>query len=279
MHCAVKLIYEAAKKTPKVMTPSGKEVVYVPANEGKLSGRCWLCGCHTERGFPKKKIIKPTFTDHDISKAPGSEVVCEHCAWALSRRELRNYSILATPEGLFHPSRPQIREVLLNPPEPPFVLCITKSGQKWLHIKSEIAYGRERFPVFLEGVEFKRDKKTSENISYMSNIHVDPATIRKLLPVIDQLYAGGFNKWEISTGEYFLTRVTEFGFDRKEELDGKIAPYRGIPEFCLALLVADKEKAEVTKKWEWSAIGISSSTSTTTRENNKQKQRQLSLFT
>ena len=184
---------------------------------------------------------------------------------------------LATPEGLWHPSRPQIRETLLDPPEPPFVLCITKSGQKWLHIKSAVAYERDEFPVFLEGVEFKRDAKTGENISYMSNVYVRPATIRKLLPIIDQLYAGGFNKWEISTGEYFLTRVMEFGLDRKEELDEQIAPYRGQPEFYLALLVADKEKAEVTKKWEWSVTGISSSTNETTTVNSEQKQEQLSL--
>lgn len=278
MRCAVKLIYEAAKRTPVVMTPSGKKVEY-SFEVGNLKGRCWLCGCETEAGFPKKKIIKPTFTDHDVSRTPGSEIVCEHCAWALSRRELRNYSILATPKGLDHPSRPEIREALLNPPEPPFVFCITKSGQKWLHIKSEIAYEREEFPVFLEGVEFKRDAKTGENISYMSNIYIRPATIRKLLPIMDQLYAGGFNKWEISTGEYFLTRVMEFGFDRKEELDEEIAPYRGRPEFYLALLVADKEKAEVTKKWEWSVTGISSSTSETTMTNSEQKPQQLSLFT
>jgi hypothetical protein len=276
VYCAVKLIYEAAKKTPKVTTSSGKEVAY-EFSEGGLSGTCWLCGCETGAGFSKKQIIKPTFTDHDIAKAPGSKVVCEHCAWALSRRELRNYSILATSKGFFHPSRPQIREVLLNPPEPPFVLCVAKSGQKWLHIKSEQAVSREGFPVFFEGAEFKRDKKVGKNISVMANVYVNPATMRKILSVMETLYANGFNRWEIATGEYFLSRVLDFGLERKEELDEIIAPYRGQALFYLALFAADKEKGEIYKKWEWSAIGISSSTSGTETGNKEPKQQRLSL--
>lgn len=277
MQCPVRLIYEAAKKTPVVTTPSGKEVVYEFA-EGDLAGTCWLCGCETEAGFPKKQIIKPTFTDHDIVKAPRSEIVCEHCAWALSRRELRNYSILATRDGFFHPSKAQIREVLLNPPEPPFVLCLSKSGQKWLHIKSEPAVSREEFPVFFEGAEFKRDKKVGKNISVMANVHVNPATVRKILPVMETLYANGFNRWEIAIGEYFLSRVLDFGLERKEELDEIIMPYRGQAVFYLVLSVTDKEKGRVDKKWEWSAIGTSSSTNETKTENNEPKQQQLSLY-
>ena len=227
MHCAVKLIYEAAKKTPKVTTPSGKEVVYEPAKEGKLSGRCWLCGCETETGYPKKKIIKPTFTDHDLATVPWSEVVCEHCTWALSRRELRNYSILATPEGLFHPSRPEIREALLNPPEPPFVLCVAESGQRWLHFKGTVNLSNKCFSVRLD------------NLSV--TISTEAKTFNLMLEAIEELYQI-FTKAEIESGNYQSHRIKEFGMERWVQLEGVVTPVRKSGLFQLALFVAQREE-------------------------------------
>ena len=225
MSCPIRFIYDAAMKMPEVETPGGKTVVYQPAEKGKLSGRCWLCGCETGTGHPKKKIIKPTFTDHDLATIPWSDVVCEHCAWALSYRELRNYSILATGDGLYHPSRPQIREVILNPPEPPFLLCVAESGQRWLHFKAYVNLTNKGFAVRMDNL----------------NAIVSPKLFKRALDPVEELYQT-FTKAEIESGNYQSHRIREFGLDRWEQLEKVVAPTRKSSLFQLVLFVAQREE-------------------------------------
>lgn len=224
MSCPTKLIYDAAMKSPTVEAPR-KSVTYQPAEEGKLSGRCWLCGCETETGHPKKKIIKPTFTDHDLAAIPWSEVVCEHCAWALSYRELRNYSILATCGQLYHPTRVQIREIILSPPEPPFLLAVAESGQRWLHFKAKVNLSNKRFAVRMDNFD----------------VIVSPEQFKSLLEPIEEMYQT-FTKAEIESGNYQSHRIQSFGMERWEKLEATIAPTRKSSLFQLVLFVAQREE-------------------------------------
>ena len=224
MSCPTKLIYGAAMKTPIVEAPR-KSVTYQPAEEGSLSGRCWLCGCETETGHPKKKIIKPTFTDHDLAAIPWSEVVCEHCTWALSYRELRNYSILATGDGLYHPTRAQIREVILSPPDPPFLLCVAESGQRWLHFKSCVNLTNKGFAVRMDNFD----------------VIVGSELFKRALEPVEEIYQT-FTKAEIKSGNYQSHRIREFGMERWEQLERVLAPTRKSSLFQLVLFVAQREK-------------------------------------
>ena len=223
--CSVAFIYSAARMTPDVATPSGGMTHYDPAPLGEMAGTCWLCGCPTRHGHPRKRVIKPTFTDGNRARAPWSDVVCEHCAWALSYKSLLNYSILATKEGLLHPSRAEVREVLLNPPEPPFVLCAATSGQRWLHFKGAIAHSKARFGVRFEDVP----------------VWVAPESFRALLESIEELYTA-FTKAEIESGNYQVHRILRFGMKRWEELIERVAPHRKSGPFKLALFVAQREE-------------------------------------
>lgn len=222
---AVRLIYEAAMRTPVVPLAGGKAAEYRPAERGHFAGICWLCGESTDAGHPRRKVIKPTFTDAGVARAPWSDVVCEACAWAISYRSLRNYSILASPAGLRHPTRTEIREVLLEPPEPPFALCVAVSGQKWLHLKARVALSREAFPALLEETP----------------VIVHPAAFAALLGPAEELYAGGFTKAEIASGRYLAHRIQAFGIGRWEALEARVAPARGSRFLDLALHVARKE--------------------------------------
>jgi len=221
------MIYESALKTSEVVSPSGKVVQYESAELGELEGRCWLCGCETSHGHPKKKVIKPTFTDSDFARVRWSDVVCEHCAWALSYRSLRNYSILATQDGLYHPSRAELREVFLSPPEPPFVICVAESGQPWLHYKAWVNMQATRFVVRFEHVD----------------VRVRPDEFGEILEPIEELYKE-FSKDEIRSGGYKAHRIQKFGLERWEELEREVSRYRGTRIFELALFVAQNEEKE-----------------------------------
>lgn len=219
-----RLLYEAAMKTPSVPLANNKTAEYTPLVPGNLFGACWLCGAETECGVAKKKAIKPTFTDADFAQAPLSDIVCEHCNWALSWRTLRNYSILATSAGLQHPSRPELREILLSPPDPPFLLCVATSGQKWLHFKAQISLRQKNFPAIFEETP----------------VIVDAGLFAEILRLVETLYTGGFNKNEILSGEYRPVNINKFGVRRWEEAENPIRKHRGTRLFELAVFVAQK---------------------------------------
>ncbi len=230
---ATELIYQAAMKVKGVPLANGKTAKYEDVKAEKTNDpACWLCGSPTNgEGVPAKKAIKPTFTDGSLARAPHSEVICKACAFCLSYRELRNYSIVATPISLKHPIRAELRDMLLDPPEPPFAICAAVSGQKWLHIKADVAYSRDYYPVQMEDTP----------------VLVKPATLAGILEPVEELYAGGFRKsaykdmpGEIEDGAYESWKIKQFGIGRWEELENIIAPWRGTRIFQLALFVAQK---------------------------------------
>ncbi len=200
-----------------------------PELEDVSDEHCWLCGGESSgRGRQVKRAILDTFTDRDKARAPWSGSICPGCAFCLSYTTLRNYSILATEEGLRHPGRAEIKGLLLEPPEPPFVLCIAVSGQKWLHFRAEIAYSRDGYPVQYEE----------------TRVTVDRTTLGPLLDSVEQLYTV-FTKAEILSGSYGQNRIRVFGLKRFQELEAMAALVRGSRLFDLAVFVAQKKEIEV----------------------------------
>jgi CRISPR type IV-associated protein Csf1 len=235
--------------TPWKERPADKKVRKSEANQVEVNGfvgivmadpaiedvddvRCWLCGGTTNyRGVPVKKAILDTFTDRDKARWPKSKSVCPGCALCLSHLSLRNYSILATEKELRHPTRPEIRALLLDPPEPPFVLCIAVSGQKHLHFRAQVAYDRDGFPVQMEE----------------TSVCVWRGPLREWLALIESLYTV-FSKEEIRTGRYGANRIRQYGLHEFQKLEDRLAPHRGTRLFDLAVFVAqkppEKEKEE-----------------------------------
>jgi len=229
MLTATQLIHQAALNNETVVVPSGKQVKYSPVKSQPVKDIiCWLCGGETDgQGVPVKKAIKPTFTDHPYARGQGSSSICEACAFCLSYREMRNYSIVATEKKLLHPSRAELKEILLSPPEPPFVICIAVSGQKWVHFKSEVNYDKQQFLVNFEE----------------QRLPVIPEELKFYLELIEALYLG-FTKDEIKTGNYGSHRIRQFGIKKWHALEQQVKKIRRIPLFGLALFIAQKKEEE-----------------------------------
>lgn len=224
-----KLIYKAGKgKT--ITTPKGKTIFY-DFKDGNKEGYCYICGRHTTKGFDKKKIIKPTFTDQQYCNARDSDIVCEYCSFCLSFSELRNYGIFATETKLIHPDTGQYVDIILRNKETPFVLCIPTSGQKWLHIKAEVNYETEKMAVNLEEqtILFNRSE-----FSY-------------LFQELDGLYNSDFKftKDEIEKLEFNSSKILEYGLCNYEKMMGKLGKYKGtsLMKLCVYLLKKKGEKS------------------------------------
>ena len=229
---ASQLIRRAALKTKQIKMRE-KVIEYSdPPLEDVPDKTCWLCGGETGgKGLPTKKAIKPTFTDHSHARAQWSGSICPGCAFCLSARELRNYSILATENQLSHPTRAEWREILINPPAPPFVMCLAVSGQKHLTFKAPVNLDKHRFTVMLEE----------------RPVYVMPGRLNSCIEAVEGLYVY-FSKAEISTGRYSQHRIKECGLKKWEELEARTECWRGRPLFELTLFVAQRREVEKVKE-------------------------------
>lgn len=232
-HSPTHLLCEAAQKTPTVLSPAGKPVefpLYVP---GDREGCCWLCAGLTDRGYPRDQVIRDTFNDRDFARAQWSDVVCEYCAWAFGgaiggsnkpggHLALRNYSFYARPQGLQLPARVEWRDLLVGPPDPPYLAILAVSGQKWLHFKGRIGWDAQAWKVLMEDriLEFAPDR------------------LAALLAPMEALLAGDFSKSEVETGRYRQDRIKTFGLSEWDAAERRIAPHRGSRLFDLAVFVA-----------------------------------------
>jgi len=119
------------------------------AEPGPASGWCYLCGQETSSGHPGA----PSESFTAWSSVYAGSVICEHCWPLVHDRRFRSRSWLATPGQVrFVESgedRSWLRDVLLDPPAPPFALYLTRNGKKqgWIPLLRYVSHSRDRFWV------------------------------------------------------------------------------------------------------------------------------------
>lgn len=107
------------------------------------------------------------------------------------------------------PKRTEVREWLINPPEPPFTIAIAESGQKHILFLAQEGFSREAFPVQFE----------------MDTLQIVRADFVALLDTYETLLNLGFSKTEIDSGNYRPDRILKC-FEQWQELDNAIAQHR-----------------------------------------------------
>lgn len=141
---------------------------------------CYICGCPCGRNIATKDFIKQTFTNRDIVINPAGEYVCNGCV--LSMREkfdltlcdgekrinqrVRLYSWVLTESTQTAASKAHLDFLLksvIQPPDPPFAIILSDSGQKHLVFRGVVNYSREVYIVSLEDshYEIRRSELTS----------------------------------------------------------------------------------------------------------------------
>ena len=209
-----------------------------------MGQHCHLCGKLGDWHHRTPDLLTQYFTARSICKAPTSESVCDRCHWCLKGRGffwneskgkwsklfVRALTVLYQNDRLVFPvlgephtegkdtfptvpelaTRVMIRDWLLDPPEPPFTIAITESGQKYVLPWAQTAYNRDRFPVQFE----------------LDTIYIDRAQFSSLLSYYESLLALGFSKSEIDSGEYRSDRLLQ-NLPDWEPLETVIAQHRG----------------------------------------------------
>lgn len=195
---------------------------------------CWLCGGITEgRGWPRAVAIAPTFTNHNLAACPASDTVCEPCAYfawgdgwrayCAARPDLalksvpplswRSYSHVFAPSepgGHRCPTRRQWRALLLDPPDPPFLLVIAESGQKHVLFRGRVAGSRDVYPVQVE-----------EDTPL-----VERARLADCIDLFEALLHLGFTRDEVATGRYAPHRTLAAGREVWQAAETRMAAMR-----------------------------------------------------
>jgi hypothetical protein len=208
-----------------------------------LNSQCYLCGEPATHPL----VLQKTFTAHSSCKAPSSDKMCDRCntsingtekmlwywnenknqwsrLWGRSLSRLYQGKTLMSPvitgehteKNLTLPivsslaTRIEIRQWLLDPPEPPFTIAIAESGQKHILPWAQEGYSRDHFPVQFE----------------LDSLWISRNQLKDVLSSYETLMTLGFSKTEINSGDYHSDRLMAalLTYEPHEE---KVAQHRG----------------------------------------------------
>lgn len=227
-------------------------------------GNCFLCG-RREGANLTSDYLSDYFTDKVRARIPQSPYLCDFCTWAIKLRcwywnenrkkwvklFARAWSSLFQGNTLLSPviagertegkdtlpivsslaTRAQMREWILSPPDPPFTIAISESGQKHILPWAQDGLDRDFFPVQFE----------------LDSLWVSRAEFTEVLGHFEALMALDFSKTEILTGEYHSDRLMR-NLEQYAPYEAVMARYRGGRLLQLINYVAQKpEEAKATQ--------------------------------
>jgi len=147
--------------------------LFAGRNHNNGDHNCYYCGASCDDQYKTADYVKETFTNRDIVKYPQSQYVCIGCVKSLGNGEdempfidgttkirenargmcPRMYSWILFPDHKLAGTKAHIkqwREILLNPPDPPFAIVLAESGQKQLIFRAPVAMDKNSFSILLE---------------------------------------------------------------------------------------------------------------------------------
>lgn len=216
---------------------------FPPPRPAPAASSCWLCGGPLgERAWARGDALPSTFAQHDDARVKTSPAVCEACAyfavgstwqaWLADPRapkvktwqqaSWRSYGHFFRPD----PAQPhecplnsRWRDLLLDPPEPPFLAIVSLSGQKNLIFRAQVAFDRDLYPAQVEE----------------TTVAVDRRKLAACVDLVETALAAGLGREEIESGEARPDRALAMGLRRWRALDAEIAPWRRLEPMLLML--------------------------------------------
>lgn len=143
----------------------------ITPEQGDLEGDCCICKKHTTTGFKKKFSGNFTCADYISS----GDVICHKCYYLVKNsNEYRRTMFLLTEDELIKFKKKEAKEIVLNLPNKPFYIYLTKTWQKigWIRMNevyNENNKGEINFLIDYDIVRVNLDTLT-ETMKYIKQL-------------------------------------------------------------------------------------------------------------
>lgn len=176
--------------------------LFTPPEEaiGHMKGTCIVCGRSTEQG--NKIDYSPNFTLWNLLTA--GDCICPPCYELTRNQQYRRSMWVVNKEGITFFKKKEMLSHLLNPPEPPFGMYLTKTWQKqgFFKLINKLNYSQENYTVALD----------------MKLIHVKLSVAKEMSALAKTLRKKKFTKEELKTGEIHAHRYKDCDLSLLEQL-------------------------------------------------------------
>jgi len=191
---------------------------HIEPEQGTLTGSCIFCGLETNTGHKAK--LKDTFTAYDLVQ--GGSCICPECWHMYNEQMYRKKAWVVTPSTFTEVKRDGAKELLLNPPDPPFIIYLTQSWKKqgWINLINRVQESRTDYTI---GLDYEL-------------VEVNTSKLEEYCALITELLEKKITKTELSTGNFRAKSYGKLGFDI--ELMEKIKMLAGNPLWNLAIFVS-----------------------------------------
>jgi len=152
--------------------------------------KCVFCNSDCSKKILVSSFIKKTFTNYDLLQNPDGLYMCKGCYFSMTDKSIeelimpdgeiktnqsaRTYSWVLTKKKKRAFSKrhiKEIKEIVLNPPKPPFAIVISDKGKKHLIFRSLVSYSRDDYVLqFEEESVFVNVKKLKDRIELCERI-------------------------------------------------------------------------------------------------------------
>lgn len=211
---------------------------------------CWLCGGETNSvGWRLKDALSSNFTDCNSAARLDSRALCQSCAATASSVGWAQYVQRYPERGLWEhfpekegkavracnwlyfshvfaenyhetPTRARWRDVLSNPPVPPFLLIMAVSGKKQILFKGRISHSQDAYWIQYE----------------TQSVFIHRHQFISCLTAFERLYNAGFSKDSIVSADYHQGQLVKVGLSAWREMESAIKPYRDTAPELLAVV-------------------------------------------
>ena len=194
---------------------------------GELEGTCCICKKHTENGFKKKFSGNFTCADY-ISNG---DVICPKCYYLVKNsNEYRRTMFLLTEKELIKFKKKEAKDIVLNLPNKPFYIYLTKTWQKIGWIRMNEVYNTDN----------------QSEINFLIDydiVRTNTADLYGMMDFIKQLRDLKIPKAVLETGNlemhHYRKLITEFGNQAARKILNKIKMNANSPVWDLALYLED----------------------------------------
>lgn len=158
---------------------------------GTLSASCIVCGRMTNKGH--EIDYSANFTKWSLLQA--GECICPNCYELTRNQDYRRSMWVATTEGITFFKKKDMLEHVLNPPDPPFGMYLTRTWQKqgFFKLINKVNYSRESYFTALD----------------MEVFHVDLGKAKTMATLGEKLRKKKVTKEELLTGNIRASRYAE----------------------------------------------------------------------